>query len=107
MRTDQRNPLDSLGPTAPTNNPDSSSEITPMSNICKSEVIECILGLTYLFKAKNIEMAVSSCRSESANLLTNRQQMQRVKESLNDGYCDISGRKGDLHHIGKVILIYN
>ncbi|PPQ89567.1 hypothetical protein CVT25_012239 [Psilocybe cyanescens] len=90
------------GPTAPTNNPDSSSEITPMSNICKSEVIECILGLTYLFKAKNIEMAVSSCRSESANLLTNRQQMQRVKESLNDGYCDISGRKGDLHHIGQM-----
>lgn len=48
-------------------------------------------------------MAVSSCRSESANLLTNRQQMQRVKESLNDGYCDISGRKGDLHHIGTAI----
>lgn len=52
------------------------------------------------YTAKNIDMAVNSCKSESGNLLTNRQQMQRVKESLNDGYCDISGRKGDLHHIG-------
>jgi len=26
--------------------------------------------------------------------------MERVKESLDDGYCDISGRKDNLHHIG-------
>ncbi|KAH9485292.1 hypothetical protein JR316_0002200 [Psilocybe cubensis] len=75
----------SPGPPTSTNNSDNNSGITPISNI-----------------SKNIDMAVSSCRSESANLLTNRQQMQRVKESLNDGYCDISGRKGDLHHIGQM-----
>ena len=46
-------------------------------------------------------MAINSCRSESADLLQNREHMQRVKETLNDGYCDISGRKGDLHNIGE------
>jgi hypothetical protein len=26
--------------------------------------------------------------------------MQMVKESLDEGYCDISGRTGDLNYIG-------
>ena len=26
--------------------------------------------------------------------------MQIVKESLDEGYCDISGRVGDLDHVG-------
>ena len=30
--------------------------------------------------------------------------MERVKESLDDGYCDISGRKDNLHHIGILIV---
>lgn len=47
-------------------------------------------------------MAIQACRPESGNLLRNREQMQRVKESLDEGYCDISGRAGDLQHIGSI-----
>jgi len=55
--------------------------------------------------ARNIEMAIDSCKPESGGLLQNREHMQRVKESLNDGYCDVSGRKGDLHHIGGLYIV--
>ncbi|KIM45164.1 hypothetical protein M413DRAFT_428973 [Hebeloma cylindrosporum] len=69
----------------PTRIPDSGSGVTPWSNI-----------------SKNIEMAINSCKAESSNLLENREHMQRVKETLNDGYCDVSGRKGNLHNIGQM-----
>ena len=46
-------------------------------------------------------MAIRGCRPESGNLLRNREQMQQVKESLNEGYCDISGRVGDLNVVGE------
>lgn len=45
-------------------------------------------------------MAISACRPEQSNLIRNREQMQMVKESLNEGYCDISGRGGDMLYIG-------
>jgi hypothetical protein len=47
-------------------------------------------------------MAIKACRPESGSLLRNREQMQQVKESLNEGYCDISGRAEDLKHVGAV-----
>ncbi|KIK67000.1 hypothetical protein GYMLUDRAFT_843929 [Collybiopsis luxurians FD-317 M1] len=50
----------------------------------------------------NIDMAIKACRPESGSLLRNREQMQQVKESLNEGYCDISGRAEDLKHVGAV-----
>ncbi|KAH7875187.1 uncharacterized protein C8R40DRAFT_1105311 [Lentinula edodes] len=50
----------------------------------------------------NIDMAIKACRPESGDLLRNREQMQQVKESLNEGYCDISGRAEDLQHAGTV-----
>jgi hypothetical protein len=50
----------------------------------------------------NINQAIAACRPESHNLLHNREQMSQVKESLNEGYCDVSGRKGDLTHVGTV-----
>jgi hypothetical protein len=31
--------------------------------------------------------------------------MQRVKESLDEGYCDISGRAGDLTLVGQCDVI--
>ena len=45
-------------------------------------------------------MAINACRSESGDVLQNRERMEQVKESLNEGYCDISGRSGNLRHIG-------
>ncbi|KAJ3518121.1 hypothetical protein NLJ89_g72 [Agrocybe chaxingu] len=58
------------------------------------------LGVTPWKKiSDNIELAVQSCKQETGDLLHNRESMQKVKESVDDGYCDISGRKDNLHHI--------
>lgn len=69
----------STGGAPPPRNP----TVTPLDNI-----------------ASNINMAISACRPEQSNLIRNREQMQMVKESLNEGYCDISGRGGDMLYIG-------
>jgi hypothetical protein len=47
-------------------------------------------------------MAVAACRPESQSLLRNRQQMTMVKESLDEGYCDISGSADDFALAGKL-----
>ncbi|KAK0212970.1 hypothetical protein DFS33DRAFT_1285718 [Desarmillaria ectypa] len=44
----------------------------------------------------NIDMAINACRPEKNHLLQNREQMRIVKESLNEGYCDLSGHSGTL-----------
>lgn len=48
-------------------------------------------------------MAIAACKPESQSLLRNRQQMAMVKESLNEGYCDISGSTDDFVLAGKFI----
>ena len=50
--------------------------------------------------ANNIDMAIKACTPEKSNLLKNREEMQMVKESLDEGYCDVTGRTGDLDLIG-------
>jgi hypothetical protein len=45
-------------------------------------------------------MAINACTPERSNLLRNREEMQMVKESLNEGYCDVTGRTGDLNFVG-------
>ncbi|CAE6464621.1 unnamed protein product [Rhizoctonia solani] len=50
----------------------------------------------------NVRMAVAACRPESQSLLRNRQQMTMVKESLDEGYCDISGSADDFALAGEV-----
>ncbi|KAH9171880.1 hypothetical protein EDB89DRAFT_2070434 [Lactarius sanguifluus] len=57
--------------------------VTPLSNI-----------------ANNINMAIGACAPESSNLLRNREEMQMVKESLDEGYCDAFGRAGELNLVG-------
>jgi len=47
-------------------------------------------------------MAIRACRGEQGHLLRNRDHMQMIKESLDEGYCDISGRTGDLDCIGEM-----
>jgi hypothetical protein len=47
-------------------------------------------------------MAIKACTQEQGHLLRNRDQMQMVKESLDEGYCDISGRVGDLDLVGEM-----
>jgi hypothetical protein len=32
--------------------------------------------------------------------MRNREQMQTIRETVDDGYCDVAGKAGDLQHIG-------
>jgi hypothetical protein len=47
-------------------------------------------------------MAIRSCKPEQGKLLNNRKRMEMVKESLNEGYCDVAGQVGQLEHLGKL-----
>lgn len=73
---------------------------TPLSDICESRCLPLRISYSLVLLARNIELAIDSCKPESGNLLQNRERMQVVKESVDDGYCDISGRKGNFHNIG-------
>ncbi|OCH90810.1 hypothetical protein OBBRIDRAFT_834709 [Obba rivulosa] len=61
-----------------------SSHITPRRNI------------------KNvIQNAVRACQAESGDVLQNQEQIEHVKESTNDGYCDVSGHAVNMDLIGE------
>lgn len=47
-------------------------------------------------------MAIRACKEERSDLIQSRKQMQTVKETLNDGYCDISGNLDDLRRFGEL-----
>jgi len=72
------------GPSHPSGTaPEPSSHVTPLSNI-----------------SSNIDRAIRACREETGNVLENRSQMQMVTES--EGYCDVSGRVGNLSLLGEM-----
>lgn len=50
--------------------------------------------------AANIAMAVDACKQENSQQVRARENMQMVKETLNEGYCDGSGEAIDLIFIG-------
>ena len=56
------------------------------------------MPITITSTANNIEMAINACRSETGNLLQNREKLQEVKEI--EGYCDASGRADNLLSAG-------
>ncbi|KAJ6497900.1 hypothetical protein C8R45DRAFT_984590 [Mycena sanguinolenta] len=85
MHPGDREKSGALPPLPPTGSRPRSKAVTPLSNI-----------------ASNIDMAIQACRPEAGHLLKNREQMQQVQESLNEGYCDISGRVGDLNVVGEI-----
>ncbi|EMD37151.1 hypothetical protein CERSUDRAFT_115067 [Gelatoporia subvermispora B] len=61
-----------------------SSHITPRRNI------------------KNvIQNAVRACQAESGEVLQNQEQVEQVKESKNDGYCDVSGHAVNMELSGE------
>lgn len=49
----------------------------------------------------NAAMAIKGCRTEEGKLVHNRRDMQTIKESLYEGYCDVSGHVTELDHVGK------
>ncbi|TCD69784.1 hypothetical protein EIP91_006320 [Steccherinum ochraceum] len=74
--------IPSAGPSRPRT---PQSGVTPQSNI-----------------EANIDMAIRACREERGQVLHNHENMQMVKEALNEGYCDISGRAGNLKLLGEM-----
>ncbi|KAF8160987.1 hypothetical protein B0H34DRAFT_699011 [Crassisporium funariophilum] len=102
-----RNPVDNLN-SSPTSNPVAADTATRERPMTKSPHAPnrggnsnpAATSLSHI--SNNIDMAINACRSESANVLSNREHMQEVKESLNEGYCDISGRTGNLRNIGQM-----
>ncbi|KAG8933600.1 hypothetical protein FRC02_011522 [Tulasnella sp. 418] len=54
----------------------------------------------------NIQMAIDDCHPESEHLLEIRQRMTMVNESLEGGYCDISGCDKNFHAMPGVISGY-
>ncbi|KAG9310114.1 hypothetical protein JVU11DRAFT_9726 [Chiua virens] len=65
--------------------PQTTRRVTPQSNI-----------------RANVDMAIKACKSEEGTLLHNRKRMEIVNESLNEGYCDVSGQIGNLEFLGKM-----
>lgn len=92
-------------PPPPNTQRSNSPNVTPQSNICEYLRDLIYISLTnHLSLASNIDMAIKACRPEDRNLLQNREMMQQVKESLNEGYCDLSGRIGDLNLLGSWLI---
>ncbi|RPD65851.1 hypothetical protein L226DRAFT_529987 [Lentinus tigrinus ALCF2SS1-7] len=52
--------------------------------------------------SSNIDLAIRACKEERGETLQNRQHMQMVKESLNEGYCDVSGHPTDMTLVGEM-----
>jgi len=76
--------------------------VTPLANIGESLVQLMELTSRQNFSsASNIDTAIRACKEERSDLIQSRKQMQMVKETLNDGYCDISGSLGDLSLLGE------
>ena len=74
--------------------------------MCSSDLCIGISSHVPLYLANNIDMAIKACSPERNDLLRNREAMQIVEESVDDGYCDITGRIGDsdLNFVGMCSL---
>jgi hypothetical protein len=58
-----------------------------------------------LYLAKNIDMAIKACDPERSDLLRNREEMQIVLESLDEGYCHVTRKTKDLELVGMYPLV--
>jgi hypothetical protein len=58
-----------------------------------------------LYLANNVDMAIKACAPERSDLLRNREEMQIVLESLDEGYCDVTRKTNDLELVGMCPLV--
>jgi hypothetical protein len=58
-----------------------------------------------LYLANNIDMAIKACAPERSDLLRNREKMQIVLESLEEGYCHVNRKTRDLELVGTCPLV--
>ena len=47
-------------------------------------------------------MTIKACAPERSNLLRDREEMQMVRESLDEGCCDVTGKAGELRVLDRV-----
>jgi hypothetical protein len=77
--------------------------VTPLANIGESLLTYRSRYLSADGKpASNIDAAVEACKAEKSEEIQSLRQMKMIKESINDGYCDISGNIDDLSLRGKL-----
>jgi hypothetical protein len=57
-----------------------------------------------LYLANNIDMALKACSPERSDLLRNRDEMQYVLESLDEGFCHVTRKTRDLELVGMYSL---
>ena len=50
-------------------------------------------------------MALKACVPERSDLLRNREEMKIVLESLDEGYCHVTRKTGDLEFVGAYSLV--
>lgn len=62
-------------------------------------VVSSKSALVDKFSDANIDLAIRQCREEKNQTLLSGRHMQMVKESLNEGYCDVSGHDDDMAFI--------
>ena len=53
-----------------------------------------------LYLVNNIDMAIKACAPEGSYLLRNREEMEIVLESLDEGYCHVTRKTSDLEPVG-------
>jgi hypothetical protein len=49
-------------------------------------------------------MAIKACAPECGNLLRNREEMEVVLESLDEGYCNVTRKTMELDLVGRCLL---
>ena len=78
--------------------------VTPLSNIGAYLSLSRLSRANLMLHAEsNINQAIAACREERGNVLQNRESMQTVRESLDEGYCDVSGKVSDLVNVGECL----
>jgi hypothetical protein len=58
-----------------------------------------------LYLGSNIDMAIKACAPERSDLLGNREEMQIVMESLDEGYCHVTRKTTDLILVGTCLPV--
>jgi len=77
----------------------------PVTSVSFAEC-SCHHGLTR-FLGANINTAIKACNPEGGQLLNHLNNMEMIKEFLNDGYCDVSGQVDNLRLVGELEVSFH
>lgn len=80
------------------------AHVTSRSKIGRWRHLKAKISIHSQALASNIEMAIAACRQERNQQVRGRENMEMVKETQNEGYCDASGAAVDITLVGKKLL---